>query len=72
VVLRHSFDPATLFCTGCGKSASWLLDRDEMCRDDVLAISHVLARKNGTRNIERLELQNAENKTCTERRITSL
>ena len=69
--MRHSFDPATLFCTGCGKSAGWLLDRDEACRDDVLAISHLLARKNGTWNIERLELQNAENKTCTAQRITS-
>jgi hypothetical protein len=66
MVLRHSFDPATLFCTSCGKGAHQILDRDLSCIDaaNVIAISHILARKRGTWLVKAIDLLNAENKAC--------
>lgn len=57
----HVFDPATHFCTRCGRSFTLLADlaQRECCEaDNVIAISHVLARRAGGFMVEALERRN--------------
>lgn len=56
--MLHSYCEDTLFCTSCGKSAGWVVEFGDECRDDVLPISHLLAKRRGTWTIERLEVIN--------------
>lgn len=60
--MLHSYDPATKFCTSCGRSAGWIFTFGSECRDDILPITPKLAKRRGTWVIESLEALNWQRK----------